>query len=334
MDKTAIKKILLAEATDRVNTSAVKEMLHKEASQRMDEVKTQDEVKKELLREAIMNLEFIEKEAMDKEGMAFYTGSSWYNAAKNLEVREFPSEEHDKIQAIRNRINEDFAPMLVQKIKTQGAKKKKCIQIDLQKELGAEPFYIRLEFKKHLLPNENKDDILDELNKLSPAMNDLVEQLETTDVMPLPYYNRKCDKGGPTPGIYREQALNMVSDLTGRMAQGGQFISQNPQLKKYWDTMGYQMQGENWPPFYRNLAAVSYSSAVRVPKERAADVKDPRSYMWAIHWVETQDHKTMYRASPEEAANVRQEWEHFVKAQLEKEEQARYENNEIPPKMR
>jgi len=331
LDVKPIKDFLFNESMTRTggDVKEIKKILLKEAlSQLESPARTlEDIIKENILLDNILHLASI------KEGMAALTGSSYYQGASNISVQEFPYEEHKRIQGIKKKVSEKFAPLLLQRFRTQ----KKWTKIDLS-ELGIEPFYIRLAFRKHLLPQENKDQILNELESLAPGLSELTKDFDAKDIPVLPYFNQHCKQGGPgkknakATSKYFEAAKSWATGVQSMMqapvpTAAGQpnFLAQNPRLKEYWDRMVATMEKDkNFLPFYEVLWRSTYENAVRVPVEQMGDVKERSSLLWATHYVENNEKQTLYRESMEDSDNVKKAWEDFVSGQIEAEMKEKY----------
>lgn len=295
----------------------IKDILLKEASERIYITKELD-IKNALLNDAIMHIASAETHiaSVDKSAMAAQMGSSYYRLASNVEVTEFPEEEHSKIKQIKKEIMDNFAPLLIQRIKSQG----KWVKVDLSELLGGDtPFYIRLQFKKHILPMENKEQIVNELEGLAPEFSQLVETLEEMDLAPVPYYNIQCEKSYKDPAVQLTQ--KMLSELAAPVSTGwtGNFVTQQPNLKGYWERMNQEMSDpdpKKFPPLYRTIGASTYSTALRWPAEKIDQIPDMNTLLQGVYFAETNENNSLYSASPQDQKEKKAQWEAFVFSQI------------------
>lgn len=306
-----IKDILFKEACTRVEPD-IKETLLKEACTRMESFDIQPLIKEAEAKEAILSDGLMHIAYLDKESMGAYGGCTRYRAAVNLTVDECPMEDHKRLQEIKANIAENFAPLLIQRLKVGN----ETVMIDLTKDLKIDPNYLRLVFTKHLLPIESADAIKGELEKYAPGFSQLAQTLDNAGCPALPYYSKKCTEGGPgsvqQTGFYpmiKEWAAKMNAQLMSAQGQND-YLKQNPALKAFWQRFLFDLDKtpNSFPPVFQRLA----SESIKYPIEKLWDVNSRDELLWAVHHTENDSNKTMFSPYEVESKNKKGEWTKFV----------------------
>jgi len=296
-DEIPIRNFLLEDAEFHLNQEFEIRPLIKEAS-----------AKKEMLSDGMFHLAFL-----DKEAMPLMPGVSNFAYASNIEFEDFPFDDHKKIASIQNAVKEKFVPLLIHRIKTA---KGQFVQVDLREVMGKKddpisPFYIRLKFKKHLLPSSSAPAIRSDMAELSPELVKIIDELDETSIGILPYYNK-------TEQNKKEAIDQLANEMQWNVAKSQSFYPNH--LKDFWAQMQDRIVkgGKDWPKLFGQISRREYSRSIIRKAEEVDQMRSTFELLWAIHYAENPPNKpgiekfSLFDSSPQVMEEKREKLLQFL----------------------
>ena len=265
----------------------IHDFLLKEACYRIDK---KFEIDNFFLNDSVAHLASVQKKAFP-----INRGASQFSYASNIEYKSFPYDDKKRISDIKKNIAEKFTPLLVQRFKTSQG----IASIDLRDIMGdpgdpKSPFYIRLQFKKHLLPPESEEAILTEAENIDPILKEFIEFLSDSDldINCLPYYHRDPERSGQ---------VNKKSGLIALTEKMLSSFSGNPNqfpIEDYWQDLDQSLQEAKWPKLVGQQDMLRYTRAAMRTSDEIDQMRKKKDLLWAIHYAENPPVKLYEQVGP------------------------------------